>query len=89
MIAKQIDGKRVSKFLESISAAKKFEAKLKAQALNKRLFGTNEAPFIYEIWAKYLKWAKANKKSWDKDYQRWKNHVHPYLSRKTGFYACI
>jgi len=82
VIVKSSDGKRVSRVLESITVAKKLEAKLKTQALDKELFGTNQAPFIDEIWAKYLKWAKANKKSWDKDYQRWRDHVHPYLTGK-------
>ena len=75
-------GKRVSKIVDSIAMAKKFESKLKTQAVEKTLLGVSEVPTIDEIWENYLDWAKKFKKSWHKDYQRWQMHVQPHLSGK-------
>jgi hypothetical protein len=73
-------GKRISKVLDNISMAKKFESKLKTQNLEGSLFGIKTVPTIDEIWPKYLEWAKDAKKSWKDDEVRWKCHVEGNLS---------
>jgi integrase len=75
-------GKRISKVLDSISTAKKYERKLKTQILENKLFGIMKMPFIDEVWQKYLAWAKENKKSWKDDDTRWKCHVASHLAGK-------
>jgi hypothetical protein len=70
VVVKGKNGKRISKVLDSISMAKKFERKLKTQSLEKSLFGITQIPIIDELWKKYLSWAKQHKKSWNKDRMR-------------------
>jgi predicted ABC-class ATPase len=71
VIVKGINGKRTTKVLDDLLRAKKLENKLKTQAIENELFGITEVPLIDEVWAKYLSWAKQNKKSWRDDEQRW------------------
>ena len=82
VVVKTHAGKRVSKVIDSISRAKKFESKLKAQAIEKSLFGSGEIPFVDDVWDKYLIWAKQCKKSWNKDKQRWQMHIQHHLAGK-------
>jgi integrase len=70
-----LNGKRISKVFDSISMAKKYESKLKTQAIENKLFGIYQIPLIDEVWENYLSWAKDNKKSWKDDEFRWKHHV--------------
>ena len=70
-----LNGKRVSKVFDSISMAKKYESKLKIQAIENKLFGIYQIPLIDEVWGNYLSWAKDNKKSWKDDEFRWKYHI--------------
>jgi integrase len=87
---KDQNGKRISKVINNISMAKKYESKLKAQVLNGTLLGIKKFPPIDEVWLKYLEWAKDAKKSWKDDETRWKCHVEHHLTGKkmdavTGF----
>ena len=72
-------GKRISKVLNSIIMAKKYEGKLKTQILESSLLGIRKVPHIDEIWQKYLAWAKVHKKSWQQDKLRWEYHVQDFL----------
>ena len=90
VVVKTHNGKRVSKIMDSIAMAKKFESKLKTKVMEKTLLGVSEIPTVDEIWEHYLDWAKRFKKSWNKDLQRWQMHVQPHLVGKkmdaiTGF----
>ena len=82
VVVKDQYGKRISKVLDSISIAKKYERKLKTQILENKLFGIMKMPFIDDVWQKYLAWAKENKKSWKDDDMRWKCHVESHLAGK-------
>jgi integrase/ribosomal protein L37E len=82
VVVKAPDGKRISKVLDSITKAKKFEGKIKAQTLDKNLFGIDQACLIDDCWGKYLEWAKENKKSWQDDKERWERHIEPLLKGK-------
>jgi integrase len=82
VIVKGINGKRTTKVLDDLLRAKKLENKLKTQAIENELFGITDVPLIDEVWAKYLSWAKQNKKSWRDDEQRWARHVEPHLKGK-------
>lgn len=72
---KSMDGKRVSRVVDSISTARKLEAKLKTQALEGNLFNVRSIPCTDSVWSLYIDWAKANKKSWKTDLYLWKKHI--------------
>ena len=82
VIVNDQNGKRISKVLDSISIAKKYERKLKTQILENSLLGIKKAPMIDAVWQKYLEWAKKAKKSWKDDDMRWKCHVESYFASK-------
>lgn len=84
VVVKGRNGKRTSKVLDSISMAKRYEyeGKLKTQAIQNKLFGIYQIPLVDEVWAKYLSWAKDNKKSWKDDEFRWKHHVETKFEGK-------
>jgi len=72
-------GKRVSKIVDSLELAKKVEAKLKTESIENELFNIQKHPPLSDILNKYLAWAKANKKTWKEDQDRWMHHVEPQL----------
>lgn len=72
-------GKRKSKIVDSLELAKKVEAKLKTEAIEHDVFNIHKTPALSDIWDKYLAWAKANKKTWKEDQDRWMHHVEPHL----------
>ena len=76
------DGKRVSRVVESLSIAKKLEAKLKTEAMQGELLGVRSVPRLGVVWERYLAWAKLNKKSWKTDQYLWKKHLGPRLEGK-------
>lgn len=87
---KDPNGKRISKVIDNISMAKKYESKLKTKILESSLLGIKTVPIIDEVWPKYLEWAKDAKKSWKDDEMRWEYHVESPLTEKkmdkiTGF----
>lgn len=82
VVVRGVNGKRTTKVLDDLLRAKKYENKLKTQSLENELFGITESPLIDEVWAKYISWAKQNKKSWRDDEQRWARHVEPHLKGK-------
>ena len=72
-------GKRQSKIVESLELAKKIEAKLKTESIEHGLYNVQKAPFLSDIFNKYLSWAKVNKKTWNEDQDRWMHHVEPHI----------
>ena len=56
--------------------------KWKTQQADTLKLAKDDAPNIDSVWKKYLKWAKANKRSWDKDSQRWTKHISPHVKYK-------
>jgi integrase len=82
VVVKDQNGKRISKVLDSISIAKKYERKLKTQILENSLLGIKRVSMIDAAWQKYLEWAKEAKKSWKDDDMRWKCHVESYFAGK-------
>ena len=82
VVVKDQSGKRISKVLNSIIMAKKYESKLKTQILESSLLGIRKAPRIDGVWQKYLAWAKAHKKSWKDDERMWKCHIKKHLAGK-------
>ena len=73
------NGKWKSKQVSSLELAKKVEAKFKTQSVEQDVFNIHKAPVLDEVWSKYLKWAKLNKRSWNDDEIRWTKHVSPHL----------
>jgi len=77
------DRSRITKSIEgNLTIARNYEAKIKAEIAQEKLFGIKKAPFVGEIWGKYIEWAKGNKKSWEADYSRWKNHLADQFSQR-------
>jgi integrase len=77
------DGDRVTEVVEgTLTFAKSIEAKIKTDISKRKHFKVGPAPLIDEIWKKYLKWAKKNKKSWYDDRNRWELHVEPVVKAK-------
>jgi integrase len=68
--------------VDSISVAKKLESKLKTKIMNSSLLGIHKAPLIDDVWEKYLRWGKENKKSWKDDQARWECHIQYHLAGK-------
>jgi integrase len=82
VVVKNPYGKRITKVLDSISIAKKYERKLKTQILENTLLGIKKVPTIDEAWQRYLGWAKDAKSSWKDDEMRWKCHVESHIAGK-------
>ena len=62
-------GRRVQKMVpDSLSLAKRIEAKIKAELVSGDFFDRRkQSHTLNEVWARYLPWAKENKKSWRTD----------------------
>ncbi len=73
-------GKWKTKTVETLSMAKKVEAKFKTEAVEESVFNIHKAPEIDFVWEHYLKWAKLNKKSWQNDESLWTKHIAYLLS---------
>ena len=77
------EGQRITKVVEgNLTLARKVEAKTKTEVIEKKHLGIQKAPWLSDVWEKYLKWAKRNKKSWYDDDNRWELHVKPYIGDK-------
>lgn len=74
------EGKRLTRMLDTVTNARKYEAKLLSQIQDRKLFGILTPITIDEAGEKFIEWAKENKKSWRDDEWRWGKHVLPYLS---------
>jgi len=77
------EGGRITRIVEgNLTLARKVEAKVKTDVSKEKHLGIRVAPFIYDVWKKYLKWAKKNKSSWQADESRWNHHIAPYIELK-------
>ncbi len=76
------EGKRVSKIVDSLQTAKNLEAKFKTRAIEERFFDLRPELAVSAAWAKFLAWAKVNKKTWRTDQLRWDKHVAGRLGNK-------
>lgn len=74
------EGKRFTRMLDTLTNAKKYEAKLLTAIQDRKLFGIPTPMTIDEAGERFIAWAKENKKSWYEDEWRWRKHVLPYLS---------
>ncbi|EPR34242.1 integrase family protein [Alkalidesulfovibrio alkalitolerans DSM 16529] len=82
VVVRGMDGKRVSKILESLSLARKLETSLKAKVIEGRYLGLKESHSLGDVWERYLVFAKGHKKSWEGDLQIWRKHLAPTLAGK-------
>lgn len=81
---KKPNGKWRTKTATTYDLAVRLEAKYKAETTEESEMGSagRYAPIIDQVWEKYLKWAKANKRSWRDDQARWDSHVAGHLAGK-------
>jgi len=89
VIVRNQAGRKVTKTVDSLSLARKVEAKFRTLAVEEQLFGkefvSKPKPVIVtlaDVWAKYLPSAKTSKKSWKDDQSRYLHHVEPHLAAK-------
>jgi integrase len=80
-------GERVTRVVDNLTIARGAEADLKS-ALQSREFNikdhrVNTVPTLNDLWAKYLPWAKENKKTWDDDAYHYGKHLEPRFGSKT------
>ena len=65
-------GKWSSKQIGNITLAQKVEAKFKVQSIESDVLNIpHKVLTLEQVWSIYLKWAKANKRSWKGDLSRW------------------
>jgi integrase len=78
-------GKTFTKYYNSLTLAKDAEAAIKADILRGNLDINQKAkpvPILGEVWAKYLPWAKENKKTWDDDMFNYRKHLELRFGKK-------
>ncbi|MGD9304789.1 MAG: site-specific integrase [Desulfobacterales bacterium] len=75
-------GKWLTKQTPSLSLAKKVELKFKERGIVGDILGIHPAPLLSDIWKKYFKHAKLNKKTWRDDQSRWDHHIKHLASLK-------
>jgi integrase len=80
VVVKGINGRRKTKILDSLPDAKKYEAKLRTELSDNSLYGITVVPVIDDVWKKYIRWAKSNKKSWQEDLSRWEHHIQSHVT---------
>jgi integrase len=76
---------RVTRFYDNLTLAREAETAIKADILRGDLNlnqKTKPAPTLGEVWAKYLPWAKGEKKTWITDEFNYKRHLEPRFGRK-------
>ena len=79
---KMPSGRWKTKQVDTLELAKNVEGKFRVQAVEEDVFDIHEAPTFEEVWKKYRKWAKANKRSWEDDVKRWEVHIAPHMNTK-------
>lgn len=77
------DGSRITRTIDGpLSLAKTVESKLKTEIVEKKLLHIQKAPYLQEVFDKYMPYAKAHKKSWKGDEQRYNNHIKEHIGNK-------
>ena len=78
-------GKRITKVVENLTLAREWETAKKADLLRGDLDINQKgkpALTLNDVWAKYLPWAKENKKSWKDDNWYYAKHLVPRFGNK-------
>jgi integrase len=77
--------KRVTRFFDNLTLAREAEAAIKADIQRGDLDiyqKTKEAPILGEVWARYISWAKGEKKTWITDEFNYRKHLEPRFGKK-------
>lgn len=80
-----IKGKRVTRVVDNLTIARETEAAIKGDMVRGEYEinrNVKQIPTLGELWAKYLPWAKENKKTWDDDLFNYRKHLEPRFGRK-------
>jgi integrase len=75
-------GRWLTRQVNSLNKAKKVEGKFISDSVDEDVFDKRIAPNIDFAWQRYLRWAQSNKRSWDKDKQRWEKFIKPTIGGK-------
>jgi hypothetical protein len=78
-------GKRLTKVVENLTLAREWETAKKADLLRGDLDISQDSKpafTVNELWARYLSWAKENKKSWEDDKWYYARHLEPRFGNK-------
>ncbi len=77
-------GKRQTRVVDNLTLARQKEATLKAdlERGDMDIDDKKEIPTLGELWAKYLPWAKENKKTWQCDQYNYETHLAPRFAKK-------
>lgn len=75
------NGKRIVRVVDgNLTTAIKVEAKLKTDIMKEKHFGIKKAPFIHDVYDKFEKWNRRNRKTSKHLSSRWKVHIADYIS---------
>ncbi|CAD7779412.1 MAG: Tyrosine recombinase XerC [Candidatus Methanoperedenaceae archaeon GB50] len=79
-----VNRQRVNKVVPgSLELAKSVEAKIKSELIENSYYDRRKhIPTLDEVWAKYLEWAKENKKTWRDDYYRYNYLLKEHFGNK-------
>jgi integrase len=80
-----IKGKRVTRVVDNLTIARETEAAIKGDMVRGEYdinHNVKQAPTLGELWAKYLPWAKENKKTWKCDQYNYDTHLAPQFDKK-------
>lgn len=79
-------GERSTKVVDNLTLARELADAVKTDNIrgeyNIKQKKPKQAPTLNEVWAKYLPWAKANKKTWDDDMLNYGKHLAPRFGKK-------
>jgi integrase len=73
------DGRWKSKQVKSLTLARSVEAQFQTDKIKGETLGVRKAPKLSLVWSDYIKWAKANKRTWKADLSRWNHHIEPVI----------
>lgn len=75
------NGKRIVRVVYgNRTTALKVEAKLKNDIMLEKNWGLKKAPFIHDVYRKFDKWNRRNRKTFKDGLSRWNVHIAPYIS---------
>lgn len=73
-------GKRITRVVPgNFTLAQKVEAQIKIDIIKERNFGIKKAPYIYDVFKSYKKWAENNVKDSCSMLSRWEVHIEPRI----------
>ena len=79
-----VNRKRATRVFDNLTLAREGEAALKGDLVRGELDIKQKkpAPTLGEVWARYLPWAKENKKSWRDDFYIYRSRIQPKFEKK-------